>query len=179
MFETEKARDAEFVQLLIKHQLQLRAFVLSMMKGSPDVDDIAQDVNALIWERREGFECGTNFRAWMFSVARFRLLAHWRDQKRRREWVFSEEVWESLAAEAEEHLAVTDERHVILRQCIRNLRPADRGLVLNRYLGEDTLRELSARTGRPEGSLKVSLHRIRGLLRTCISRKLNPVPDTP
>jgi hypothetical protein len=37
-----------FVQLLGGHQTVLRAFVLSMLPGSSDVDDVEQEANALI-----------------------------------------------------------------------------------------------------------------------------------
>lgn len=165
--------DEEFIQLLIKHQPVLRAFVVSLMGGVSDVEDVIQDANSKIWQMREKFVANSNFKAWMLSVARFQVLAHWRDQKRNKEWVFPDEVWDVLADEAEEFVASSDQRHQSLRECLTKLRPVDRALVLRRYLTGATLKDVAIDSGRSVDSIKVSLHRIRAVLRTCINRKQN------
>ncbi|MCH7228817.1 LamG-like jellyroll fold domain-containing protein [Haloferula sp. A504] len=48
------------------------------------------------------FEVGTNFKAWMFSVARFKVMALWRDQKRRKVWSVPEETLHLLIEDAAE-----------------------------------------------------------------------------
>jgi RNA polymerase sigma-70 factor (ECF subfamily) len=60
-----------FVNLVVEHQMELRAFVVSMMPGSADVDDVMQEANKVLWKKRGEFEIGTSFKAWMFSVAKF------------------------------------------------------------------------------------------------------------
>ena len=60
-----------FVQLVVTHQAALRAFVLSLLPGSDEVEDVIQETNAAIWRKRGEFEIGTNFKSWMFSVAKF------------------------------------------------------------------------------------------------------------
>lgn len=50
--------DAEetFVQLVVNHQTALRAFVLSLLPGSNEVDDVIQETNAEIWRKRGEFK---------------------------------------------------------------------------------------------------------------------------
>jgi RNA polymerase sigma-70 factor (ECF subfamily) len=100
-------------------------------------------------------------------------MAVWRDRQRRREWALPAETLERLAGQAETGaLEATEVKHELLRQCLQQLRPEDRGLILRRYTGSSGLRELAAELGRTAESLKVSLHRIRVALRTCIRRRM-------
>lgn len=164
--------EATFVQLVASHQTELRAFVVSMLPGSGDVDDVIQDANALIWEKRGEFEIGTNFKGWMFSVAKFKVMASWRDQKRRKVWGVPEEVLMKLIDDAADTaVETTAPRHEILHECLGQLRPEDRGLILRRYFDGRKVKDLAAEVGRSADSVKVSLHRIRQVLRMCVRRR--------
>jgi RNA polymerase sigma-70 factor (ECF subfamily) len=167
--------DAEqtFVQLVVSHQAALRAFVLSLLPGSPEVDDVIQETNAEIWQKRGEFQIGTNFKSWMFSVAKFKVMSSWRDRQRRKEWAMPEETLVKLVERVETGgLEATEAKLEALRVCLGQLRPVDRGLILRRYIEEHGLGELAAEIGRSAESLKVSLHRIRMALKACVRRKL-------
>ena len=162
-----------FVQLVVSHQAALRAFVLSLLPGSPEVDDVIQETNAEIWKKRGDFRIGTNFKSWMFSVAKFKVMATWRDRQRRKEWAVPEETLVKLVERIEDHEGTSIEtRQAALRICLEQLRPVDRGLILRRYVEEYGLAKLAGEVGRSAESLKVSLHRIRTLLRTCVGRRV-------
>jgi RNA polymerase sigma-70 factor (ECF subfamily) len=170
--ENSPPHDDEIVQLIVKHQAALRAFLVSLMPGRPDVEDMMQETSMVIWKKRGEFESGTDFKAWMFSVARYRVMAFWRDQKRRRESVLPEELLKKVADEAaEEGFEGIDRRYQYLEECIQGLRPEDRGLVLRRYLNGVTAGQLADDLGRTSNSVRVSLYRIRAILRQCIRRR--------
>ncbi|MFT5633595.1 MAG: RNA polymerase sigma-70 factor (ECF subfamily) [Rubritalea sp.] len=38
-----------FIKLLTEHQANLRAFIVSLMPGSPDVADVLQETNVILW----------------------------------------------------------------------------------------------------------------------------------
>jgi RNA polymerase sigma-70 factor (ECF subfamily) len=172
MEETPDIEEA-FVQLVVTHQAALHAFVLSLLPGDPEVDDVVQEVNTSLWKKRGEFELGTNFKAWMFSVARFKVMALWRDNKRRKVWAVPEETLLSLAEDAQDVCHGEDDpRHDALRQCIRQLRPADRALILRCYFDGYSLQNAAAELGRKAVNLKGSLHRIRMALRGCVKRKI-------
>jgi len=164
-----------FVQLVVNHQPALRAFVLSLLPGSPDVDDVIQDTNAEIWAKRGDFRIGTNFKSWMFSVAKFKVMSVWRDHQRCKVWAVPEETLTMLVERIEVGaLAETESRQESLRFCLDRLRAEDRMLILNRYIADQNLERLADETGRNKDSLKVSLHRIRTALKVCMNRKLQP-----
>lgn len=162
-----------FVQLVVSHQPALRAFVLSLLPGSPEVDDVIQETNAEIWKKRGDFRIGTNFKSWMFSVAKFKVMSSWRDRQRKKEWAVPEETLVRLVERVEMgSLAATETKQEALRHCLAQLRPVDRGLILRRYIEECGLAKLASDVGRSADSLKVSLHRIRMLLRACVGRRV-------
>lgn len=166
--------EAAFVHLVANHQSELRAFVTSMMPGSSDIDDVIQEANQIIWEKRAEFTIGSNFKAWMFSVARFQIMAAWRDRKRQKEWSVPEKVLNQLLDEA---VAGTGDRavpdHEALHECLTRLRSKDRTLILRRYFDGWRVRKVAAEIGRSEDSVKVSLNRIRANLGICIRRMQN------
>ena len=73
-------RQEAFVSLLTDAQPAIRLYVASLMAGCPDVDDVVQETNTLLWRKREEFEPGTPFKAWAFSVARYQVL-NWRKRQ--------------------------------------------------------------------------------------------------
>lgn len=170
--ESSHPNDARIVQLIVKHQSALRAFLVSLMPGRPDVEDVIQETSMVIWKKRAEFKPGSDFKAWMFSIARFQAMAYWRDQKRRRESTLPESLLTQLAEQAAtEGFEGIEERSRHLGECIQALRPEDRGLVLRRHLAGVTPAQLADELGRTSNSVRVSLHRIRHLLRNCMRRR--------
>lgn len=164
--------DSEFVALLTEHQSALRLYVASLLPGDPAAADVAQQANTTIWKKRGDFELGTNFKAWIFSIARYEVLNFRKKAARDSRLVFSEELEDIIADELPELADDMDVRQSALRGCIAKLKEAEKELILHRYYHRTPLKEYSAEVGRPVGSLKVTLHRIRGKLATCIQSKL-------
>lgn len=82
----------EFIKLLTGHQSALRAFIVSLMPGSPDVQDVLQDTNVVIWEKMDSFEPGTNFKAWVFTIARNMVKAQLKKNRQLQKPSLNEEV---------------------------------------------------------------------------------------
>jgi len=93
----EAASLAAFVKLITEHQGNLRAFIVSLMPGSPDVADVLQETNAVLWQKRDRFEPGTNFLAWAFRIARYEVLRQHDRQRRSGRVMFSDATIDVLA----------------------------------------------------------------------------------
>ena len=61
-------------QLFVKHQLALRAFILSLEPNFTDAEDLLQEVFLVITRKANEFEEGTNFFAWGCTIARYKLI---------------------------------------------------------------------------------------------------------
>ena len=169
---TERERESQFVGLLTEIQLPLRLYVQSLLPGDPSARDVAQHANATIWRKRGDFLSGTNFKAWAFSIARFEVLNHRKQQARDARLVFSEDLEETFAAELADAGDDFELRQQALKQCLEKLRIKDRDLLLHRYSNLGTLADYSEQTGQSVGGLKVTLHRLRNALLGCIQKQL-------
>lgn len=67
-------KDSRIVALLTEHQLPLRHYVQSLLPGDSSAADVTQLTNTTLWQKREEFELGTNFKAWAFAIARYEVL---------------------------------------------------------------------------------------------------------
>ena len=164
---------ADFVSLLTRYQPNLMAFVISLMPGDPDVSDVVQKTNLVLWSKRAQFVEGSAFLAWAFAIARFEVLNHLKKQKRARPLLLDPDLLETIASEAPEELDSDDRRLGALENCLAELRPQDRELLEHRYRSGLGLNEFADRSGRSVSSLSVTLNRLRAALRLCIARRLS------
>ncbi len=164
----------EFVSLLTEHQALLRGYIRVLIPNASDVRDVLQNTNLALWEHREDFESGSNFKAWAFAVARYRALEHHRKMRRNHHLVFDDEVLDLLSQSANDaqDVAHLERKQLALDRCLDELKPEDRALVTSRYSETTTLEEYSRRDGRTPGSLRVALNRLRHTLRLCIESNL-------
>lgn len=165
-------KQSEFVGLLIEHQPTLRAFVLSQLPGAPETSDVIQQANLVLWEKRDAFELGTNFRAWMYAVARYEILAHRKRLAQRHLPMLDEELAEYLAESCSPEPEQLDVRMRALELCLDNLSEKERRLVEQRYVKSEPLTEYAAEIGESPAAMRVTLHRVRGVLRKCINFRL-------
>ena len=175
--------EEEFVSELTAHQSSLRAFILSLMPGESDVDDVLQRTNLTLWRKRESFTLGTNFRAWAFEVAKWNVRSSFKDKKRKHWLVFDEELTSAVADQMLTQTQIsTSDRQAAMRECLSKLREIDRHLLISHYEVGESLAEFAERTNRSRKGLKVALFRLRATLRRCIGSRLalqNPPPESP
>lgn len=179
MFKKHKSEDSEqlqeFIRELTASQSRIRAFLVSLMPGSPDVGDVLQETNLVLWKSRDRYQPGSNFLAWAFTVARLEVLHHRTRAKRQRLVLLSDEVIELMAGEAEEQ--VDHEAYLrALEDCKSGLSEAQRELVDARYRPGYTLEAHARETGRKASALRVALLRIREALRECVERNIKERP---
>lgn len=166
--------ESEYVQLLTDHQAMIRAYIVSLLPGAPGVDDVIQETNGVLWRKRRDFQLGTEFSAWALTVAKFQVMAHWKSLKTRRWVTLDEAVLEGMAEDMEQDLSATEEEQRVraLRECLGELRPGERELILERYWKRTRLQDFAVVSGRSMSGLKVTLFRLRAALKRCIDRRL-------
>ena len=165
-------QDSAFVAQLTECQLPVRLYVRSLMPGDYAFNDVVQQANAKIWEKRTEFKPGTNFKAWAMAIARFEVLNYRKQQARDSRLHFSDELEATVASEIAELDDNLLDRHEALRECLKSLKPDGRELLMSRYQTRETLADFALRVGRSVGGVKVTLHRLRTSLAECIERRL-------
>lgn len=164
--------DSDFVALLTEIQLPLQLYVRTLLPGDSGAKDVAQQVNAAVWRKRDEFTLGTNFKAWVFAVARFEVLSYRKKQARDSRLVFSDELEQTISDEMTDSTPALEEQFEALNHCLHQLRTSDRELIMHRYASKGTLSDFAETSGRSIGGLKVTLHRLRTALLACIERQL-------
>lgn len=161
----------EFVSLLTNHQELIRAYIISQLPGSPDVRDILQEVNILLWEKAEDFEIGTNFGAWSCTVAYYKILEHRRKLRKDGKVAFADELGALLSDESmHRETNDLDEKRAALVLCLKKLSSKHRDLLRARYESpKGGMERVAEQTGRSRESLRVTLSRLRSVLRRCIT----------
>lgn len=168
----DHSHESQLIGLLTQCQLSLGLYVRGLMPGDAAAHDVLQAANAKIWEKRDDFVLGSNFKAWAFAIARFEVLNYRKQQARDARLVFSEDLENTIAAELEQLDDDLLERHEALRHCLRSLKPDSQQLLMQRYASPETLAEYAVRIGRSAAGLKVTLHRLRSTLAGCVEKRL-------
>jgi len=168
---------SEFVSLLTEHQADLWAYIISQMPGSPDVGDVLQKTNLVLWTKQNQFESGTHFRAWAFTIARFEILAHHKKNKRGSWLVFNDDLLETIAEEVPKAIPESTLRLQLLESCMEKLQPTHRHLLNHRYQSKAGLDSYAKQCGRSVSSLSVTLHRVRAKLKDCIQHGMAQYTD--
>lgn len=156
-------------QLFVKHQLGIRAFILSLEPNFTDAEDLLQEVFLVVTRKANEFEEGTNFFAWACTIARFKLLELLR--RRARSQALSEEVIEALCA-VEPETEFDDSRLAILQQCFEQLAPKARQMMFLRYYGEHSPSEIARLVSWTPNAVRVALSRARTVLQECLERRM-------
>ena len=165
--------EGQLVAEITNCQAALHAFLTSLLPGESAVEDVLQETNRILWERRADFQIGTSFKSWAFTTARWQARA-WLTARKRNNWlVFNDDLVESLAGRFEAAVPEeTSDVQAALRFCLGKLRESDRLLLMTHYQHEKSLAKCSQLFDRSVNSLKVSLFRLRAALRRCIRNQL-------
>lgn len=163
--------DEELVQLIAQAQRRLYAFILALVRRPADTDDILQEVNVVLWRKRETYRSGTDFLSWAVEIARLQVLAHRARQARhgiRFDTSLLADIADAALAESEQY----DRRDAALRSCLQKLPEQQRELIVRRYQPKATVNALAEEMGKTAKAVSESLRRIRETLRQCIERTL-------
>lgn len=169
--------DAEYQELIREHQRLLHDFIFAIFPDHTSVDDVCQETNRVLWEKRDQFELGTNFRAWARKIAHFQTLSHLKRIKRKSWLRFDSDLVQALAETYQENDEHREKRAKAMKECRKLLSPEDQRLLNMRYESNLSQREISLKTARTEGALKQVFLRIRNQLRKCVKRKITSNPS--
>lgn len=162
-----------------REQAGLRAFVRMLGLRAEAVDDVAQEAFVIAYEKLQTFERGTNFGAWVRTIARF-LVARERRRDERRQRVLSEPILEFLFDPPLASAGGEDEaRAGALRACLAELPERSRRLVQQRYYENLPPAVIASQEGRTANDVRQALFRLRAALHACILRRLDALPGSP
>ena len=159
---------AELVQLMMKNQRRIFAYIMTLVPSRTDAEDILQEASLTICEKFSEFKIGTNFYSWACQIAYWKVRAA-RKKFATSKVVFNEEILEVISqtrVELEEEL---DHRHEALSRCLQKLNERDRRMVLVRYESGHNVKAAAQACGRTIQGAYKALSRIRKNLYDCVN----------
>lgn len=169
--ETGKDRGALFVRLFLENQRRIYGLILALVPNGPDADDIHQETCAVLWQKFDEFDPGTNFSAWALRIARYQVMAYYTTRRRTKARLSDETldaVVERMAAQPERE----DARAAALDGCLQDLPDPDRQILVMRYRGGATIEEVARSSGKTVVAAYKALHRAHDRLLQCMRGKL-------
>ena len=161
-----------FSRLLVANQRRIYGFILTLVHDRAAAEDILQDVSALLWQKFDKFERGTDFAAWGMAVSRLTIL-NWRRKQKSVPLSLDDQQFALLADEAVAVSCQHEVRQNALKQCLREVDESARELLVARFEMSRSVTSIADQLGRSRVAIYKRLNRIQSLLLDCINRKLN------
>ena len=157
----------EFVQWLTASQSAMYAFIVSLLGGANDADDVLQETNMKLCRRWSQYDREQPFLRWGYAFARFEVMAY-RKSKQRSRLVLDNTLVATIAGELEESADTADSRLKLLEVCLKRLNARQRELIFARYGRGEAVRDIAVRLSRPENAVAALFYRLRKILAVCV-----------
>jgi RNA polymerase sigma-70 factor (ECF subfamily) len=165
-------RSEQFVEEVVASQRRLYAYILTLVPDPNDAGDVLQQTNMALWRDSGRFQQGTNFIAWAFRIAYFKVLEHRKRMQRDRQR-FRDTLLEDLAQESAAYLLKSeDARLTAMKHCLQSLPEKQQELVRRRYSMGESVQALATSSGQAANALANALYRIRRALWNCIEQRM-------
>jgi RNA polymerase sigma-70 factor (ECF subfamily) len=140
-------------RLLAALTRHLRAYYVRRV-GSATAEDLVQETLIAIHSRRATYDPGQPLTAWVYGIARYKMIDEFR-RERRRASVPLEDAEELFAIDESEALSARRD----VEKLLHRLPEAKRFLVRAVKLDGSSIAEVAAQTGLSEAAVKVGVHR--------------------
>lgn len=164
-------RKEQLTRQLMAAQSRLYAYIVAMVPQPDQAHDILQNANLVMLRKLDELAAGQEFFAWAFAVCHYEVLS-WRRDRARDRHQFDESFLNTVAAAAVQRTDRVEERTRALYHCLQALPDHQRRLIEQRYAAEGSVADLARQAGRPYGSIRQALHRIRVALLDCVRLRL-------
>ena len=167
----EGDQGSAFVELITQNQRMLYGYIYTLVRNSADADDLLQETNMVLWNKRLECESVNNFPAWACRVAFFKVQNFLKTKSRSR-ICFDEELVSKISEVQIDRAEMHTIHSAMLVNCLEKLSKSSRQLLKQCYNENNTIGEVAKQVQRPINSIYNSLRDIRLKLWKCIKYSL-------
>ncbi|KPL27402.1 MAG: hypothetical protein AMJ72_09085 [Acidithiobacillales bacterium SM1_46] len=170
-----KGNTAAFEVVVRQLERPLRAWLAVQTPPGVDVDEVAQRSFVAAFTRLRDYELGTNFAAWLFTIARFHLRTEVSRLRRVADYhvrYAPDLLQRELERRSSEPPDLQQARLEHLQTCLGRLGEHLRRFIKWRYAEEISLEEMAARSGRSVAAVKKQLWKLRRELYACVEARI-------
>ena len=182
MAELASGRDSALDQLMERWEGPLRSFAHRYLQNATDTDEVVEETFVRIYQKRADFIPGSNFSAWIFTIAanlsRHRL--RWRRRHPSESIDIPDEegslgLGSTLASGVADPALATEsnERIAALREAVATLPEEQRSVFLLHSYEGMSYRDIAAVVGCSERGVETRLYRARQALRDLLAPLLS------
>jgi RNA polymerase sigma-70 factor, ECF subfamily len=133
-------------------------FATGRLGDAEKAEDVTSETFEGVLRGLPGYRPGTDFEAWLFTIAHRRVSDHFRRRARRRE-VHLDEARRAATATGPEDAVLAAERRAEVAVAFRRLRPDQQEVLALRVLGGLSAAQVAKVVGKSEGAVRVAQHR--------------------
>jgi len=164
----------EITNLLFQHRTSIFGYLMAHTGNYADAEDLFQDVCAYVFEKIAEYQRGTNFKAWVMTITRYKVLSYYKGHSDKRRMLrLTPEIAESMAQHQTGSEGETPEA-AALRNCLKELTGKKRELILGRFGKGLSCQEVARSVGWEPDSVYVALSRLKDALEECVRGQLSP-----
>jgi len=170
MQRASRGSDRAFEELYNRHARRLQGFFARRLAGDSDLaSDFMHDTFLRLYDARERYGAGRNFRAWLYTIAYNLLKNHLRNQL-----AFVDENNETITANNDIELEMdANTLRNALRDVLQRL-PEQQALLFSLHYEEElTIPQIAQITSLPEGTVKSRLHKTMNTIKQQLKRYEN------
>lgn len=165
-----------FEAIVQQFERPLRVWLATQAPPAIDVDDIAQRTLIAAFSQLSKYQLGTNFAAWLFTIARYQLKSELTRIRRIADYHtrFAPELLQrELERRSNSNPELQEMRLMQLKKCVKSLSEQESRFVSWRYDEGLPLEQIAADSGRSVAAIKKQLWKIRRRLQECVERHMS------
>ncbi|MFN3190033.1 MAG: RNA polymerase sigma factor [Aureliella sp.] len=165
-----------FAELVRLYQQDVRSFICRQLGCGSTADDIAQDVFVQAFRSIATYREQGAVRSWLLGIARNLVVSHLRRKVRRNSISLVDLVDRLQAAEREEDPSDMEwqlQQIDVLRGCVKQLSEQQQRIIESFYFENIPATAIARQMQRKPGTIRMTLLRVREVLRRCVEQKTN------
>ncbi len=156
MFGQKKIGKREFSKIYDEHVEKIYRFIFLKVSSKEVAEDLTSQTFLKFWEKREIVR---EPRSFLYKIARNLVIDFYR--QREKSPIYSEEILVSITDDKMgiEERVIWDVQTVEMKNALSKIKPEHAEAVILHYLEDLSIREVASILERPEGTIRVMLHR--------------------
>jgi RNA polymerase sigma-70 factor (ECF subfamily) len=146
-------------ELYDRYRDRVARFATGRLGDAERAEDVTSETFEGVLRGLPAYRPGTDFEAWLFTIAHRRVADHFRRRARRREVELEEAGRAATAVGGPEDAVLAVERRAEVTQAFQRLRPDQQEVLALRVLGGLTAAQVAKVVGKSEGAVRVAQHR--------------------
>lgn len=169
--DVSSAERKELAGLWVQAQPAISAYIGAFVPDFHVTQDLLQEVAEAAATHFHKFDRERSFLTWTLSIARRRVMRHFRTRSRDRH-VFGSEMMETLADAFERAAPLQQVRREAIRECIRTTEGRRRDVLEMRYAADMSPQKIANQLGLTGVAVRSLLLRSRRAIEACVRKRL-------